>query len=145
MVRTRQIQRVVTLHPSPPREDIDLRVVEHVADVQGSGHVWRRNNNRKYRSRGIHIGSEEFFLRPLFCPSLFDQLRFICFWNFSRHFPWPSALDVYYTDAGAGGQIRNRKSKQKGVTGQRTSGNFIAFQFLHGTKLEPHVAEIPWG
>src|SRR5258708_3827522 len=119
MVRARQIERVVTLHPTPARKDIDLRVVEHVADVQRSGYVWRRNNNRKYRSRRIHIGSEEFFLRPLFCPSLFDQLRFVCFWYFSRHFPWPSALEVYYTDAGADGQLRDRKLKQKGATGHR--------------------------
>src|SRR5260370_40707193 len=104
------------LHPATPREDIDFRVVEHVADVQGSGYVWRWNNNRKHRSWSIHIGSEEFFLRPLFCPPLFDQLRFVCFWNFSRHVPWPSALDVYYTDAGADGQIRNRKSKEKEAT-----------------------------
>src|SRR5579872_3183761 len=147
MVRARQIQRVVTLHSPPPREDIDLGVVEHVADVRGSGYVWRWNNNGKHRSRRIHIGSEEFFLRPLFCPSLFDQLRFVCFWNFSRHFPWPSALDVYYTDAAAGGQIRNGKPNLKGIRGQRIqigAGNFIVFRSLDGPELERQVAEIPW-
>ena len=118
MVRARQIQCVVALHPPPAREDIDLRVVEHVADVQGPGYVWRRNNNRKYGSRRVHIGSEEFFLRPLFCPALFDQLRFVCFWDLSRHVPWPSVLDVYYTDAGAGGQIRIQKIKTERSCGQ---------------------------
>src|ERR1700681_2788784 len=115
MVRTRQIQCVVALHPPPPSQDIDLGVVKHVADVQGTGYIWRRNHYRKYGSWRIHIGSEELFLRPVFCPSLLDQFRFVCFWNFSRHFPRPSALDDYYTDAVAVGQIRFQRLKRKGL------------------------------
>ena len=118
MIRARQVQGVVPLHSPPPREDIDLRVVEHMANVQRPGYVGRRDHNRKYRPRRIHVGAKEVFLRPTLCPALFDLLRLICFWNLSRHVPRLSAQDDYYTDASAGGQIRRPV-----VTSQRVYGS----------------------
>jgi hypothetical protein len=87
-------------------------VIEHVADVQGPGHVGRRDDDRKYRPRRIHIGAKELFLRPIFGPAPLDLLRLVSFRNFSWHVLWLSALDAYYTDAGSGGQIRHMKLRK---------------------------------
>ncbi len=85
VVGPRQVQRVVALHPPPARQDIDLGVVEHVADVQRSGHIRRRDNDGKHRARRIHVGAKQVFFRPFLRPPLLDQLRLVSLGNLSRH------------------------------------------------------------
>ena len=47
VVHARQPQRVVTLHPPPPDQRVDQRVVEGMADVQRAGHVRRRDDDAR--------------------------------------------------------------------------------------------------
>ncbi len=101
-----QVQRVVTLHPPPARKDIDLGVVEHVADVQRPGHVRRRDDDGKHRPRRVHVGAKQVFVGPFLRPVPLDQLRLVSFWNFSRHVLQPCGQEDYYTDARADGQMR---------------------------------------
>ena len=77
MVRSRQIERVVSPHSVPAREDVDLRVVQHVPDVQRPRHVGRRNDDREHQPGRIHIRFEQPFLYPEVCPARFDLLRFV--------------------------------------------------------------------
>ena len=97
-------------------------MVEHVADVQGPGHIGRWDDDRKDRPRRIYIGAEEPFLHPVLRPALLNLLRLVCFRNFSRHVPCLSALEAYYTDTGAGGQIHRSKGRNEKVYGLEMQG-----------------------
>ena len=85
VVGSGQVQRVVALHAPPARQDIDLGVVEHVADVQRTGHVRRRDDDGKNRAGRVHVGAKQVFLRPFLRPPLLDQLRLVSLGNLSRH------------------------------------------------------------
>src|SRR5260370_9140904 len=85
MVRCRQIRRVVSPHPVPACEDVDLRVVQHVPDVQRTRHVRRWDHDRKHRPRRIRIRLEQRFLHPVVCPPWFNLLRFICLCDLATH------------------------------------------------------------
>src|ERR1700688_2161305 len=69
----------------PTRQDIYLRMLQHVPDVQRSGHVGRRNDNGENRRRRIRICSEQNLCYPKFGPLWFDFLRLVTFWNFASH------------------------------------------------------------
>ena len=99
MVRPRQIKGVVSSHPVPAGENVDLRVLQHVPDVQRSGHVRRRNDDRKHRPGRIRIRFEQLFLYPEVCPTRFDLLRFVRLCYLTSHAvrilrvgarPWPA-------------------------------------------------------
>ena len=56
VVGARQPERVLAQHAVPADGDIDFGVLQHVTDVEGAGHVGRRNNEGK-RARGGRSGS----------------------------------------------------------------------------------------
>ena len=93
MIHPRQIQSVVSAHAMPPRQDINLRVVQHVPDMQRPGHIGRRDNDREYRSRRIRVRPKELFAYPEVRPSRLNLLRFIIFGDFASH-PSPCSLNV---------------------------------------------------
>jgi hypothetical protein len=47
VVHTRQPKRFVAAHAAPADEHVDLRMFEHMADVNRPGHVRRRKRNRE--------------------------------------------------------------------------------------------------
>ena len=49
VVHAGQPQRGVALHPAPPDQRVDQRVVERVPDVQRAGHVRRRDHDAERR------------------------------------------------------------------------------------------------
>ncbi len=55
MVHPRQIQSVVPAHAVPARQNIDLRMVQHVTNMERAGHVRWRDNNRKHRPGRIRV------------------------------------------------------------------------------------------
>ncbi len=66
MVGSRQVKRVVALHAPPARQDVDLGVVEHVADVQRAGDVRRRNDDGTGRARIVHVGAKQLLVANIF-------------------------------------------------------------------------------
>src|SRR6266404_6460155 len=85
MVHSRQVQRVVPPHPVPACQDVNLRVVQHVADVQRPGHVRRWNDDRKHGSRSVGIRLEKRFLHPILSPARLYLLRFVRFCDLASH------------------------------------------------------------
>src|SRR5258708_39446221 len=85
MVRSRQIKRVVSPHPVPACQDVDLCVVQHVPDVQRTRHIRWWNHDRKHRPRCIRIRLEQCFLYPEVCPPWFDLLGFIRLCDLASH------------------------------------------------------------
>ena len=69
-------------------------MVQHVPDVQRSGHVRRRNDDRKHRPGRIRIRFEQFFSYPEVRPARFDLLRFVRLGYFASH-------PVRFSSAGA--------------------------------------------
>jgi len=78
-------------------------VWRHVADVQDTVTLGGGDDDR-HTGLGIHIGAEEFFLRPNHFAQRCSIVRFVCL-DLSGMF-LRLQLDVYYTDARAEGQIR---------------------------------------
>ena len=72
VIHARQPQRVVALHPAPPDQRVDQRVVERVADVQRAGHVRRRDDDRERGRRGLRVGGEQAAFLPQPVPAAFD-------------------------------------------------------------------------
>src|ERR1700678_833709 len=73
----------------PPHQHVDLRVLEHVADVNRAGHVRRRQRDRKTfrripRRPGI-LRAKQFFVEPGLRPALLDLLRLVGLWYFQWH------------------------------------------------------------
>src|SRR6266404_1763260 len=85
VVHSRQVQRVVPAHPVPARQDVNLRVVQHVPDVQRPSHVRWRNDDRKHRSRSVGIRLEKRFLHPVLSPARLDLLRFVRLCDLASH------------------------------------------------------------
>ena len=77
MIHARQPQRALAAHAVPAREHVDLRVLQHVPDVDLSGHVRRRNDDGKCLARPLRIGAKEFLLHPGLGPARLDQLRVV--------------------------------------------------------------------
>src|SRR6266850_585577 len=85
MVHSRQVERVVPAHPVPSRQDVNLRVVQHVPDVQRPGYVRGWNDNREYWSRSAGIRLEKRFLHPILSPARLNQLRFVRLCDLASH------------------------------------------------------------
>src|SRR5215813_2916139 len=99
MIRSGQIERVVSVHAMPTRQDVDFRVIQHVADVQRTGHVGRRNYDTKCLSWRGWIGAKQITVRPEISPLALNELRFIRFGNLSRHPEKDSSPHAEPTDA----------------------------------------------
>ncbi len=82
MIHAGEPQRPLAAHAVPARERVDLRVLEHVADVDVSGHVRRRNDDRKYRPRTTRISAKELLVYPSLGPARLNQPRFVNFGEF---------------------------------------------------------------
>ena len=54
-----QPERVVAEHAMPADGDVDLGVLEHVADVERAGDVGRRNDERKYAAAGVSAAARK--------------------------------------------------------------------------------------
>ncbi len=74
MVGARQIQGVVPPHPEPASQNIDLGVLQHVANVQRTSHVWRWDDDRENWTERIHFGAKQIVLHPKFRPAWFNLL-----------------------------------------------------------------------
>ena len=77
-----QPQRALAAHAVPAREHVDLRVLEHVADVDVPGHVRRRNDDRKPIARSLRIGAKKLLSYPGFGPMRLNELRLVYFGEF---------------------------------------------------------------
>ncbi len=82
VIGARKEQRVVAAHAMPARGGVDHGVIQHVADVQRSSNVGRRNGERKSRSRRVRIGVKNAGLHPPFGPMRLEALRLVCFFQF---------------------------------------------------------------
>src|SRR5208282_5072963 len=75
-------------HAMPAHDDVHLCLVEHVAHVQTSGNVWRRQQQGKNRT-GFACGrsgdGEKFLFDPIVGPAGFDRARFVRFWQVVGH------------------------------------------------------------
>ena len=85
VIHARQPQRAITAHPVPANKHVNLRVLEHVPDVNRAGNVGRRNRDRKRGPRGGIFGAEKLLLKPDLGPALFDLLRLVGLGNFLGH------------------------------------------------------------
>src|SRR5580704_12195675 len=79
-------------HAAPARENVDFRVVEHMADVQRAGDVRRRNGDRPVLAGIFYVGDEELFVEPIFGPALLNFLRLVGFGDLAWH--WSSGLST---------------------------------------------------
>ncbi len=85
MVHAGEPERVVAAHAVPADQHVDLRVLEHVADVDGAGDIGRRQCDRKHRPVARIFGAKQLLVEPGLGPALFDLLRLIRLGYFSRH------------------------------------------------------------
>ena len=77
-----QPQRVVAEHAMPADGDVDLGVLEHVADVQRAGDVGRRNDEGKDARRGFSRGgAEDAGVDPPLRPMRLEPLGLVHFLN----------------------------------------------------------------
>ena len=85
VVHAGQPERAVAPHAMPAHEHVDLRVLEHVADVDRAGDVRRRQRDRKCGAVARVFGAEKFLVEPGFGPALFDFLRLVSLGYFPGH------------------------------------------------------------
>jgi len=80
---------VVAAHAVPADEHVYLRVLEHVADVDGAGDVGRREGDGEGAAgtRGRIFGAEEAVFEPGVGPAVLDFLGFVGFGDFAGHGP----------------------------------------------------------
>ena len=85
VIHARKPERAVAAHAVPADEHVDLRVLEHVADVDRAGDVGRRQGDRKHGAVSGIFGAKEFLVEPGLGPALFDFLRLVGLGNFPGH------------------------------------------------------------
>ena len=78
-------QRAMAAHAVPADEHVDLRVLEHVADVDRAGDIRRRQRDRKRGAVAGIFGAEKLFVEPGLGPALFDFLRLVSLGYFPGH------------------------------------------------------------
>ncbi len=69
VIHARQPKRAVAAHAVPAHQHVDLRVLEHVADVNRAGDVGRRQGNRKHRAVAGILGAKQLLARTRTSPS----------------------------------------------------------------------------
>src|SRR5262249_53439510 len=85
MIHTRKIERVETAHAMPTRQDVDLGVLQHVADVQRAGDVgWRDDDGEDWTGR-VRVGAKQVVLDPEFGPGSFDVLGVVSLGDVPGH------------------------------------------------------------
>jgi len=81
VIGARQPQRVIAAHAMPAHGDVDFGVFEHVADVQRTGHIGRRDDERKYARLGFLSGVEDAGVDPPLRPVGFEPLGLVHFFD----------------------------------------------------------------
>jgi hypothetical protein len=72
-----QPERIVAAHAMPADSDIDFGVLQHVADMQRTGDVGRRNNERKDARQRLFGGVEDAGVNPPLRPVRFEPLGLV--------------------------------------------------------------------
>src|SRR5579863_4331866 len=85
MVHSGEPERAMSRHAVPACQDVNLRVLQHVADVNVSGDVWRRYDDAENGPVGAFLSAEQAGVHPSLRPLLLDQLRFVRFGDFFGH------------------------------------------------------------
>jgi hypothetical protein len=55
MIHPRHPQRRIPLHPAPPHQGVNQRVIQRVPDMQRPRHIGRRNNDAEGRRLSTHV------------------------------------------------------------------------------------------
>ena len=79
MVHARNPARFLALHPGTPDKDILNRVVEHVAHVQQTRHVGRRNHDGVRFFGRVGAGGKQLVVEPILIPLSFNDCRIVGF------------------------------------------------------------------
>jgi len=79
MVHTGKPKRGEAAHAVPADGDVDLGVLQHVAHVERSGDVGRRNDERKYRFAGFIARVINAGFHPPLSPMGLEPLGFVHF------------------------------------------------------------------
>ena len=69
VVHAGQPERVVALHPAPPDQRVDQRVIERMTDMQRPGNVRRRDDDGERRCRRFGVGPEVASFYPRLVPA----------------------------------------------------------------------------
>ena len=95
VVHAREPEGAFAAHAVPADEHVNLRVLEHVADVDGAGDVGRREGDGEsgaFCGAGV-FGAEEIFVKPRLGPAGFDFLRLVGFGYFAGHWSLSARLN----------------------------------------------------
>ena len=88
VVGARQPQGDETAHAMPAHNDVHLRLVEHVAHVQPSSHIGRRQEHGEHRprlSRRRRRNRKKLFFDPVLRPARFNGARLVRFGEIVGH------------------------------------------------------------
>ena len=85
VVHSGQPERAKSAHAMPTRQRINLRVLEHVADVNVAGDVRRWNHDAERRAVRAFLRAKESGIHPLPRPALLNLLRLVSFGDLSGH------------------------------------------------------------
>ncbi len=88
VIGPREPQGDKAAHAMPAHDDVHLRLVEHVAHVQATGNVRRRQEKRKHRTgftRRWRLDGEQLFFDPVVGPACFNRAWLVRFRQFVRH------------------------------------------------------------
>ena len=72
MVHARKPEHAIAAHTAPAHGDIDLGVLQHVAHMERSGDVGRRDDQREYRLAGLVFGAVNTAFDPPLGPARFE-------------------------------------------------------------------------
>src|SRR5690348_3732346 len=112
MIHPRQPKSAVPAHPMPTHEHVDLRMLQHVADVDRACDIGWRQSDRKCRSIGGIFRAEQFLVKPGLRPAFFDLLWLVCLRYLGHAF-----LCVLVLQTGELTNIRGTANERKGAFG----------------------------
>ena len=81
MVGTRHPARILAVHPCLADKNVVQCIVEHMAHMQDSCHVWRRNHDC-IRFSFVRFRMEKLVFKPIGIPFILRQGRIILCWKF---------------------------------------------------------------
>ncbi len=85
MVRPRLPERIITLHPLKPNQDILHGIVQRMSHVELSRDIWRGNHNGKRLFIMVHLRVKILFVHPFLIQSVLYALRVIGLCQFFAH------------------------------------------------------------